>query len=441
MKIGLWQSMILGVIIVSPLCAFCGIPHPGSISNELHPDLDLRLSLNVSEFGYSKEASSLVSKWVLAWDVKPGVSLINYCFEALDKSKRAYETGELSEKKWCRSQEKTASKIAEYLHSKTTYNEQYYDLTDVVIKKQGQCLGLTQLYYVVGKAVGLEIVPILVLPDYKTVAREHVACLVQISESKYVQIDLTSNITSLPFTFHTHYASEGDHDCLIDTGNRLGLYQKIQRLDYHGLRALVCNARARDCEADHNSEQAISLFSDAIELNPNYASAWANRAIVYLNLGDPQIALQDIDHAIDLYPEMPEAFNTRGLILSKKQDYENAIQAFNTAIQLNSRFAKAYNNRGVNYWKLGQYEKSIRDYSEALRLKSDYVSAYVNRATVYGYMERYEEAVRDCSLAIQYAPACYQAYQSRGLWYGKLDKKERAQDDLLYAQALKGPLE
>ena len=440
MKNGLWQSMILGVII-SPLCAFCGIPHPDSVSNELQHDLNYRLFSNISELGYSDEVCSRVSNWVLTWSVKPGIPLVNSCFEILEKSKKAYETGELSEKKWCRSQEKIAAKIAKYIHSKITYNEQWYDLADVAIKKQGQCLGMTQLYCVVGKVIGLEATPILVLPDYETVTREHVACLVQISESKYVQIDLTSNITSLPFTFQTHYASDGVYDYLINTGNRLGLCRKIQRLDQRGLQALVYNAKAKDCVVNHDYEQAISLYSHSIELNPNYTSAWANRAIIHLSQGDYEMALQDVDRAIKLCPEMPEAFNTRGLIISKKQDFENAIKAFDLAIELNPGFAKAYNNRGVNYWKLGQYEKSIRDYSNALRLKSDYVSAYVNRATVYGHLERYEEAVRDCSLAIQYAPTCYQAYQSRGLWYSKMDKKECAQDDLLYAQAIKGPLE
>jgi len=441
MKKGFLQVVVLAVIVVASSCAFCAVPNLRPTSRELESPWNHKVFLNVSEIGYSEEGCALVSKWISSWHIKPKRPLITYYSQVLRELRADFEKGRLSEKKWCGSQAKIAAKIAKYIHSKVTYNEEWYDLTEVAIKKQGQCLGLTQLYYVVGEAIGLEIVPILVLPEYETVTREHVACLVQLNEYKYIMVDMASNNrASLPFTFHRYYALDETGNMFTAQENRLGLYRQIQRLDHDGLVALVCNSRANDLLACHNDKQAIELYSDAITTNPSYATAWANRAIVYLKCGNVEMALRDIDQAIELYPGMAEAHNTQGLVHSRKRDYQKAIGAFNIAIQLKPSFSKAYNNRGVNYWKLGQYEKSLKDYADALRLKPDYVSAYVNRATVYGYLERYEEAVRDCSLAIQYAPACYQAYHSRGIWYAKLDETDSAQDDLLYAKALRGPL-
>jgi len=441
MKNKFLQVAIFGVIIGSPLCAISDTPDWRSDSNEFQPDLNHRLFLHASGLGYSEDASSFVSQWVLTWDGKRGMPLVKCWSDAFAKSKVAYQAGKLSDKKWCRSQENIATKIARHIFSKVKYDRDCFDLKDVATKKRGQCLGLTQLYYVVAKAVGFEIVPILVLPDYETVMREHVACLVQLGDDKYMMVDLASNnMTSLPFTFQNHYASDETANIFFGHENRLGLYRKIQRLDQDGLLALVHNSRASDLAVCGHDQQAMSLYSDAIKMNPRYATAWANRAIVYLKRENTDAALCDINRAIELCPGMAEAHNTLGLVYSKTQDHKNAVKAFSTAIQLNCDFAKAYNNRGVAYWKLGQYEKSLKDYSDALELKSGYVSAYVNRATVYGHLERYEEAIRDCSLAIQHAPACYQAYQSRGMWFSKLNETDSAQEDLLYAQVLRRPL-
>ena len=435
------QVVALEVIVLASSCAFCAIPDLRPASRELQSDWNHPVFLNISELGYSEEGCALVSNWILSWHVKPERPLVKYYSQVLRESKADYEAGRLSETRWCRSQEKIVAKIAKFIHSRVAYNEQWYDLTDVAIKKQGQCLGLTQLYYVVGKAIGLEIVPILVLPDYETVAREHVACLVQLNEDKYMMVDMASDSrASLPFTFHKHYALDETGNMFTGQEDRLGLHCKIQPLDQNGLLALVYNSRAKDLAARHQDEQAISVYSDAIKTNPSYSTAWANRAIIYLRQGDVNNASYDIDRAIELNPGMAEAYNTQGLVYSKQRNYQSAIKAFDLAIELNPSFVKAYNNRGVNYWKLGQHEQSLKDYADAVRLKPDYVSAYVNRATVYGHLERYEEAVRDCSRAIQYAPSCYQAYHSRGIWYTKLDRTDNAQDDLLYAKALRGPL-
>lgn len=45
---------------------------------------------------------------------------------------------------------------------------------------------------------------------------------------------------------------------------------------------------------------ALADFSRAIELNSDYAMAYANRGVVYHEMGDYQSALPDFDKAIEL---------------------------------------------------------------------------------------------------------------------------------------------
>jgi tetratricopeptide (TPR) repeat protein len=59
--------------------------------------------------------------------------------------------------------------------------------------------------------------------------------------------------------------------------------------------------------ADRGDEQeAIRQYTQAIKLNPNYASVYYNRGIAYANLGDTS-------KAIELNPNYTDAYINRGI--------------------------------------------------------------------------------------------------------------------------------
>ena len=48
------------------------------------------------------------------------------------------------------------------------------------------------------------------------------------------------------------------------------------------------------------SEEALESYKKAIELRPDYAEAWFNRACVYALKGERENALSDLKHAVEL---------------------------------------------------------------------------------------------------------------------------------------------
>ena len=54
---------------------------------------------------------------------------------------------------------------------------------------------------------------------------------------------------------------------------------------------------------------SIGDFNKAIELNQNFAEAYGNRGISYLELGQYQRAIEDHDKAIELDPNHAVAYN------------------------------------------------------------------------------------------------------------------------------------
>ena len=83
------------------------------------------------------------------------------------------------------------------------------------------------------------------------------------------------------------------------------------------------------------------------------ANALQNRGTAYLDKGDIDRAIQDLDRAIRLDPNYANAFNSRGVAYEAKGEYERAIQDLDQAIRLDPDNANALNGR---CWLRGHWD-------------------------------------------------------------------------------------
>ena len=67
---------------------------------------------------------------------------------------------------------------------------------------------------------------------------------------------------------------------------------------------------ARRKQGDQNG--AIEDWTEAIKLNPNFASAYCLRGIEIGNKGDFEGAIKDFDQAVRIKPDYAEAYKYRG---------------------------------------------------------------------------------------------------------------------------------
>src|SRR5436190_2007237 len=84
---------------------------------------------------------------------------------------------------------------------------------------------------------------------------------------------------------------------------------------------------ARDRRAGH-FDAAIADYTKAIELNPQYAVAYQNRAGARLFVDDYAGALADASKAIALQPDFASAYNTRGNVRRAMGDFTGARADF-----------------------------------------------------------------------------------------------------------------
>ena len=180
-------------------------------------------------------------------------------------------------------------------------------------------------------------------------------------------------------------------------------------------------------------EMAISEYSEAIRLKPNFANAYVNRASAKLQLGLYAEALQDCNNAIKADPfavavnELVYYFRGRAKLELNK--YAEAIKDFDIIIDRAPILWHAYYYRGKAKSGLAKYEMAIEDYNSAIIGLPDSANFYFDRGSAKYYLRQYYKATVDYKIVIALEPDNHAAYFKRGKAYYDLGQIYLAESD------------
>jgi serine/threonine protein kinase/tetratricopeptide (TPR) repeat protein len=139
---------------------------------------------------------------------------------------------------------------------------------------------------------------------------------------------------------------------------------------------------------------SIPFLKRAIEIDPSFPMAYAALAVLYGNLNQPTLALENATKAYGLRERASEReklriaayyFRARGEIEKEAETYELWTANY-------PRDVSPYVNLASDYGNLGQYDKALAEEKEALRLAPDLVVVYANMGGTYINMNRLDEA-------------------------------------------------
>ena len=140
---------------------------------------------------------------------------------------------------------------------------------------------------------------------------------------------------------------------------------------------------------------AIPFMKRALELDPNFAMAYAALGVSYSNLGQASLSMDNLKKAYALRDRVSEHEKYR--IASSY--YTIATGELDQGIQVYELWAKSYPqdqtpplNLGDIYNKLGQYDKAVAETQEALRLDPNVWVGYMNLSISYAAMNRFDDA-------------------------------------------------
>jgi eukaryotic-like serine/threonine-protein kinase len=146
---------------------------------------------------------------------------------------------------------------------------------------------------------------------------------------------------------------------------------------------------------EQSDTKALPFLKRAVELDPNFARAYASLGVRYNNLGQATLAIQNVRKAYEL----------RDRVSSREKYYisctyftlvtgelARAIQEYEFWLQDYPRDYVAATNLGVNYFTLGQFERAAEITRQALNLEPNSIVTYNNLAVAYFSMNRFDES-------------------------------------------------
>jgi eukaryotic-like serine/threonine-protein kinase len=171
--------------------------------------------------------------------------------------------------------------------------------------------------------------------------------------------------------------------------------QPLEEATTSSLEALQQYSEQRRAQREQGDAAAIPYGKRAIELDPNFALAYASLGANYGNLSQLTLARENLQKAYELRNRVTQ----QERFLIEALYYNGVTGEIDKANQTYTEWARTYSadyvphdNLGVSYSILGQYEKAAEETNASLRLEPDDAIAYGNLADDYLALDRIKDA-------------------------------------------------
>ena len=148
---------------------------------------------------------------------------------------------------------------------------------------------------------------------------------------------------------------------------------------------------------------SIALYQRAVELDPNFAMAYARLGTAYYNLNQSEMAEANRKKAFELRDrasEREKLYITSHYYADAGQ-LDKGIAALELYKQTYPRDSIPCNNLANIYNSLGQYENALDNARQAVQLDPDSFSGYVNLSLAYAGLNRLDEAKATLNQAVK----------------------------------------
>lgn len=151
-------------------------------------------------------------------------------------------------------------------------------------------------------------------------------------------------------------------------------------------------------------EEAVGLYVEILQLDPENAGAWHLSGVIEHQLGRHEEAMEKIGRAIHLDPIQAVFFNNYGAALQALGRHIEAIGAFQRAVVLKPKYADAVSNLGNVLEKLGHSRLAEKSFREALALEPKHFDTLRRLGNLYVRLGRRREAVPYFEQALEIQP-------------------------------------
>ena len=169
----------------------------------------------------------------------------------------------------------------------------------------------------------------------------------------------------------------------------------IEQATTSSLEALKAYSQGNEARSTGHPEESLKFYLRAVELDPNFAMAYARLAVFYGNLSQIDLAKEYVDKAFALRDRVSE--HEKLYISEKYYNYvtgevDKAVEVLQAWTAQYPNDPIPYNNLALNYQLKGQYEEARKAAMRSIELSPTQISARDNLVGSFLGLERFDEA-------------------------------------------------
>lgn len=177
----------------------------------------------------------------------------------------------------------------------------------------------------------------------------------------------------------------------------------IEQATTPSLEALKAYSMGREKNIAGSYLEAVPFFKRAVELDPNFASAYWAAGVSYANSRQQELATEAARRAFDLRGRASERekLHISANYYLNTGEADKHLEVLEVLVRTYPRDSIARNNLGNRYVLVGQHEKAVAELRAAIDLNPGNAVAYTNLAIAFMHLNRFEEAKAVCDEALE----------------------------------------
>ncbi len=185
-------------------------------------------------------------------------------------------------------------------------------------------------------------------------------------------------------------------------------------------------------QAQEAQDAAFRCGHKALELDPDCAEAYGILALTHLNAGEHDTAIKLTEKAIELAPNNAEILGgVASAVMRKSGRPERGAELVKQAMRLSPFYRPGLLRALANNYRLcGRLEEAVACYRESLKREDGYLAAHVNLASALGELNRLDEARQAARGVLEREPDFSIAGYAAGLAYRNRTDVDRISDGL-----------
>jgi Flp pilus assembly protein TadD len=145
-------------------------------------------------------------------------------------------------------------------------------------------------------------------------------------------------------------------------------------------------------------------YETELERRPDEPGLHDDAALLYLEVGQPERAVEHFTRALALKGPSAPAFYNLGTALTIARRFDEAAYEYQQAIKADPSYAKAHNNLGNVLLAQGKFDRAIQEFNEVVRLEPKSPAALANLAGAYAAAGAFDRAAETVDAALRLSP-------------------------------------